>query len=247
MEPPLLPAIAIDPTTLTCRVTDATSSHHLWTHGCYGRASTDDARTMRRLVTDPISTTPLDPPHTRTLSLLESIHLHLIHAAVLSLPLRRLLVTAALLAAPPLRVLLARLTAYRMLRTLGWVVRDGIKFGADWVVYKPGGPVAYHADYAVVFESESEMHRVSWRRVLASVRFMEQAKKKLVYVSVVPVEAEEGGRKAWVDALGAGQGGSENVGSGEERDKDDERVGDLLERECERNRVRVLLVTRWIP
>ncbi|KAJ3002454.1 UNVERIFIED_CONTAM: hypothetical protein HDU68_006215, partial [Siphonaria sp. JEL0065] len=43
----------------------------------------------------------------------------------------------------------ARFTAYTLLRKRGWVVRDGLKFGCDYVLYKTGGPRKFHAEYAV--------------------------------------------------------------------------------------------------
>ncbi|GAA5956999.1 hypothetical protein JCM3765_006666 [Sporobolomyces pararoseus] len=40
--------------------------------------------------------------------------------------------------------------AYHHYRSMGWVVRSGVKFCADWVLYGPGGPVGGHAEFAVV-------------------------------------------------------------------------------------------------
>ena len=36
--------------------------------------------------------------------------------------------------------------AYHHFRSLGWVVRSGVKFCTDWVLYGPGGPVGGHAE-----------------------------------------------------------------------------------------------------
>lgn len=36
--------------------------------------------------------------------------------------------------------------AYHHFRSLGWVVRDGIKFCVDWVLYGSRGPVGGHAE-----------------------------------------------------------------------------------------------------
>jgi tRNA-splicing endonuclease subunit Sen2 len=36
--------------------------------------------------------------------------------------------------------------AYHHYRSMGWVIRSGVKFCADWVVYGPGGPVGSHAE-----------------------------------------------------------------------------------------------------
>jgi tRNA-splicing endonuclease subunit Sen2 len=36
--------------------------------------------------------------------------------------------------------------AYHHYRSMGWVVRSGVKFCTDWVLYGPGGPVGGHAE-----------------------------------------------------------------------------------------------------
>lgn len=41
--------------------------------------------------------------------------------------------------------------AYHHYRSMGWVVRSGVKFCTDWVLYGPGGPVGGHAECAVNF------------------------------------------------------------------------------------------------
>ncbi|BGP09293.1 tRNA splicing endonuclease subunit sen2 [Rhodotorula toruloides] len=40
--------------------------------------------------------------------------------------------------------------AYHHYRSMGWVVRSGVKFCVDWVLYGQGGPVGGHAEFAVV-------------------------------------------------------------------------------------------------
>ncbi|GAA6028792.1 hypothetical protein JCM8097_007398 [Rhodosporidiobolus ruineniae] len=40
--------------------------------------------------------------------------------------------------------------AYHHYRSMGWVVRSGVKFCTDWVLYGQGGPVGGHAEFAVV-------------------------------------------------------------------------------------------------
>jgi tRNA-splicing endonuclease subunit Sen2 len=44
---------------------------------------------------------------------------------------------------------LVQYAVYHHFRSLGWVVRSGIKFGVDWLLYI-GGPVFSHAEFAVV-------------------------------------------------------------------------------------------------
>ncbi|KAJ3263392.1 tRNA-splicing endonuclease subunit Sen2 [Chytriomyces hyalinus] len=78
----------------------------------------------------------------------------------------------------------AKLAVYRLLRSKGWVVRDGVRFGAEYVLYKPGGPLKYHADYAVHVHMVGRHSPVSWKQILATIRFTEQAKKKMLHISV---------------------------------------------------------------
>ncbi|GAA5839511.1 hypothetical protein JCM9279_005964 [Rhodotorula babjevae] len=40
--------------------------------------------------------------------------------------------------------------AYHHFRSMGWVVRSGVKFCVDWVLYGQGGPVGGHAEFAVL-------------------------------------------------------------------------------------------------
>ncbi|KAI8845617.1 tRNA intron endonuclease [Chytriomyces cf. hyalinus JEL632] len=81
-------------------------------------------------------------------------------------------------------VFAAKLAVYRLLRTKGWVVRDGVRFAAEYVLYKPGGPLKYHADYAVHVHMVGRHSPVSWKQILATIRFTEQAKKKMLHISV---------------------------------------------------------------
>lgn len=50
--------------------------------------------------------------------------------------------------------------AYHHFRSLGWVVRPGIKFGVDWLLYLRG-PVFSHAEFAVVIKSSSSNRDLS--------------------------------------------------------------------------------------
>ncbi|KAH0565877.1 hypothetical protein GP486_000734 [Trichoglossum hirsutum] len=92
---------------------------------------------------------------------------------------------------------------YHHFRSLGWVVRSGIKFGVDFLLYNRG-PVFSHAEFAVVIlpsyghphYSKSEVHgkeietkeRKSWWWLHCVNRVQSQVKKSLlmVYVEVPP-------------------------------------------------------------
>ncbi|KAB8265507.1 hypothetical protein BDV32DRAFT_116664 [Aspergillus pseudonomiae] len=124
---------------------------------------------------------------------------------------------------------------YHHFRSLGWVVRSGVKFGVDYLLYNRG-PVFSHAEFAVVvipsFEhpywSENEERKAhcarkqarSWWWLHCVNRVQAQVKKSLVvcYVEVPPPMS-----------------GETNVSS--------EDIGALLARYT----VREMLIRRWVP
>lgn len=122
--------------------------------------------------------------------------------------------------------------AYHHFRSHGWVVRSGVKFGVDYLLYNRG-PVFSHAEFAVVLlpsyahpywtETEERRKRVekklnrSWWWLHCVNRVQAQVKKSLVlcYVDVPPPSE-----------------------SAEEED-----IGALLKK----YRVRELTIKRWVP
>lgn len=91
---------------------------------------------------------------------------------------------------------------YHHFRSLGWVVRSGIKFGVDWLLYNRG-PVFSHAEFAVLilpsyrhsyWHLKSELtdskkkERRSWWWLHCANRVQSQVRKSLllVYVEVPP-------------------------------------------------------------
>lgn len=88
---------------------------------------------------------------------------------------------------------------YHHFRSLGWVVRSGIKFCADWVLYGSRGPVGGHAEFAVcmipIYADGSPVRtledRSSWRWLSTVNRVCAGVKKTLILVHViVPNEFE---------------------------------------------------------
>jgi len=88
---------------------------------------------------------------------------------------------------------------YHHFRSLGWVVRSGIKFCADWVLYGSRGPVGGHAEFAVCMipvyadgtPVEMMEDRTSWRWLGTVNRVCAGVKKTLILVHVVvPDEIE---------------------------------------------------------
>ena len=92
---------------------------------------------------------------------------------------------------------------YHHFRSLGWVVRSGVKFGTDYLLYNRG-PVFSHAEFAVIiipsysdpywFQTEehkkyaAEKQARSWWWLHCVNRVQAQVKKSLVvcYVEVPP-------------------------------------------------------------
>lgn len=97
-------------------------------------------------------------------------------------------------------------TAYHHFRSLGWVVRPGIKFAVDWLLYLRG-PVFSHAEFAVIVlpaythpywrstpeldNSTRKKESKSWWWLHCVNRVQSQVKKSLVlaYVEVPPPSA----------------------------------------------------------
>jgi tRNA-splicing endonuclease subunit Sen2 len=124
---------------------------------------------------------------------------------------------------------------YHHFRSLGWVVRSGVKFGVDYLLYNRG-PVFSHAEFAVVvipayehsYWSETSDRKSycatkqarSWWWLHCVNRVQAQVKKSLVvcYVEVPPPRSQD----------------TENYS---------EDIGAILSR----YKVREMLIRRWVP
>lgn len=82
---------------------------------------------------------------------------------------------------------------YHYFRSKGWVVKPGIKFGGDLLLYKQGPPF-YHASYIVVIEvvDKSSWTRIpgfgrtlSWTRLMGLNRLGESAGKEILLCQVI--------------------------------------------------------------
>ncbi|KAH3667414.1 hypothetical protein OGAPHI_003063 [Ogataea philodendri] len=73
-----------------------------------------------------------------------------------------------------------RFLVYYHYRTLGWVVKSGLKFSCDFILYERG-PVFQHSQYAVKIAEPS-----SWVDVCSTSRVVGAVKKKLILVYVEP-------------------------------------------------------------
>lgn len=135
---------------------------------------------------------------------------------------------------------------YHHFRSLGWVVRPGLKFGVDWLLYLRG-PVFSHAEFAVIVlpayihaswrgseevrkETERREKR-SWWWVHCVNRVQSQVRKTLVVAWVEVPGVEE------VEGVSQGRDGKEGM-EGEVVD-----IGKLLGL----YKVREMTVKRWIP
>ena len=125
-------------------------------------------------------------------------------------------------------------TAYHHYRALGWVIRPGLKFGCDFLLYYRG-PAFSHAEFAVLVvpdygrsKAKVEGKSRDWWWLHAANRVQSQVRKTLVlcYVEVPPEVEESDEKKAASDTGEAGVG-----------------VGKLLAN----YRIREFVLKRWTP
>ena len=81
-----------------------------------------------------------------------------------------------------------RYVVYHHFRAKGWVVRNGVKFGSDLLLYKHGPPF-YHASYSVKVVINEQ--NPSWRDLTGLNRVTEAAAKELLLVRVDNVRQSE--------------------------------------------------------
>ena len=75
----------------------------------------------------------------------------------------------------------AKYRVYHHFRAKGWVVRPGIKFGSDWLLYKAGPPF-YHASYSVKVQQKGQ--EMSAAELAGLNRVTEAAAKELILAKV---------------------------------------------------------------
>ena len=77
-----------------------------------------------------------------------------------------------------------RYAAYHHFRAKNWIVRNGTKFGNDFLLYKDGPPF-YHASYSVrVQTGKSAVADLTWAEMAALNRVTESAAKELMIAEV---------------------------------------------------------------
>lgn len=108
-----------------------------------------------------------DPSHTIFLSSVEAMYLHSIDKLPSPLPSQ----TIQAVHQNP-----RRYSVYKQLRDNGWIVREGVQYGGDFLVYK-GAPSDSHAPYVVLILPE---HGLPWCIVAGLIRAASSARKQLV-------------------------------------------------------------------
>ncbi|CAN3373906.1 hypothetical protein DIURU_005590 [Diutina rugosa] len=78
--------------------------------------------------------------------------------------------------------------AYHYFRSLGWCVRDGLKFGAEFLLYKRG-PVFGHAEFAI--KVVSRHHQPQWTEMATVARVIGTVNKTLVVCYVTAPDTDE--------------------------------------------------------
>ncbi|XP_017796357.1 PREDICTED: tRNA-splicing endonuclease subunit Sen2 [Habropoda laboriosa] len=83
---------------------------------------------------------------------------------------------------------------YHYFRSKGWVVKPGLKYGGDFLLYKQGPPF-YHASYIVIIDTldgdslirnqNKCMHKLTWNNLLGLERLSETAAKEILFAQVL--------------------------------------------------------------
>ncbi|XP_046652091.1 tRNA-splicing endonuclease subunit Sen2-like isoform X1 [Daphnia pulicaria] len=86
---------------------------------------------------------------------------------------------------------LPRYLSYQHFRMAGWVVRSGIKFGTDFILYKQG-PEFHHATYSVLVGNLNTVIETtdSWVQLATANRITESVSKELLLCNAVLIQAE---------------------------------------------------------
>ncbi|XP_012282962.1 tRNA-splicing endonuclease subunit Sen2 isoform X2 [Orussus abietinus] len=83
---------------------------------------------------------------------------------------------------------------YHYFRSKGWVVKPGLKYGGDYLLYKQGPPF-YHASYIVIIdvvnadtlirESDKAIHKFTWDNLIGLERLSETAAKEILFAQIL--------------------------------------------------------------
>ncbi|KAL9644749.1 hypothetical protein ABK040_012403 [Willaertia magna] len=75
---------------------------------------------------------------------------------------------------------LSRYAVYHFYRCRGWIVRSGIKYGCDYVLYRKG-PEIEHAKYGIRIMSSNDLKQMTWKELQHHCRTSTGVKKDLVF------------------------------------------------------------------
>ncbi|XP_012259446.2 tRNA-splicing endonuclease subunit Sen2 [Athalia rosae] len=83
---------------------------------------------------------------------------------------------------------------YHYFRSKGWVVKPGLKYGGDFLLYKQGPPF-YHASYIVIVEvlnadtllkdTKKMVRKMTWTKLASLDRLSETAAKEILFAQVL--------------------------------------------------------------
>nr|AEB54652.1 tRNA_splicing nuclease 2 [Procambarus clarkii] len=99
---------------------------------------------------------------------------------------------------------------YHHYRTKGWVVKSGLKFGADWVLY-PVGPPFYHSQYTIMIQcvwadtldkdETLSWRELSWINISATERMNNQVNKTPLISMVLRPRSLSGEKMKRIECL----------------------------------------------
>ncbi len=135
---------------------------------------------------------------------------------------------------------------YHHFRSLGWVVRPGLKFGVDWLLYLRG-PVFSHAEFAViVLPAYTDAY---WREIEEVSKDTERREKRSWWwvhcVNRVQSQVRKTLVVAWVEVPGMEEVEKISQGRNEKEDIEGEVVD--IGRLLRLYKVREMTLKRWIP
>jgi tRNA splicing endonuclease len=103
-----------------------------------------------------------------------------------------------------------RYLIFKDLHSRGFRITGGSKFGSDYLLY-PGDPTLYHAQFCVRIVQFKES--ILPALMASACRGSFQARKHLLYASVVLIEEVENGGGEKENGAGGGSGGGRDIGS----------------------------------
>lgn len=90
-----------------------------------------------------------------------------------------------------LRETIYQYAIYSSLRNKKYIVKDGLKFGVDFIVYDKKGPVFQHAEYGVLIRKIDMNQEMKTEDILSRLRVLNTSMKKMILVDIESTMKDE--------------------------------------------------------